>query len=118
LYQTADLFANWQHDRLSGETHKMSDYEGTEKLLKALADESRLQILDCIQKGTANPGEIARKLNRHRSTIEKHLRVLLKAKIVEKVPSLTEGGQLSIRYKIRESASRLLKTIQDVCRQF
>jgi len=51
----------------------MSDFEKMERALKALADKSRLQILECIQNGVSNPGEMAKKLNRHRSTIEKHL---------------------------------------------
>lgn len=92
----------------------MSGYEKTEKVLKALASRSRLQILECIQKGIANPGEIARKMNRHRSTIEKHLRVLLAANMVEKVPSLTKDGHLTVRYRIQENANKLLVTIQDV----
>ena len=96
----------------------MNDWEKTGKILKAFADKSRLQILECIQKEVSNPGEIAKKLKRHRSTIEKHLRVLLAANIVEKVPSLTKGGQLSIRYKIRDNASELLVTIQKACRNF
>jgi hypothetical protein len=41
------------------------------------------------------------------------LRVLLKAGIIEKVPSLTKAGQLSIRYKICDKATELLKTILD-----
>jgi DNA-binding transcriptional ArsR family regulator len=96
----------------------MSDREKVVKLLKALADKSRLQILECIQKGTSNPGAIAKKLNRHRSTVEKHLRVLLRAGIVEKVPSLTEGGQLAIRYKVCDNANVLLSTVREVCRKF
>jgi len=96
----------------------MTDYEKTEKLLKAFADKSRLQILGCIQKGISNPGEIAKKLKRHRSTIEKHLRVLLIANIVEKVPSLTERGQLAIRYKIRDDANELLAAIKEACQKF
>jgi DNA-binding transcriptional ArsR family regulator len=97
---------------------RMSGYEKTERLLKALADKSRLQILDYIQKGISNPGEIAKKLNRHRSTVEKHLKVLLKANVVEKVPSLTKSGQLAIRYKIRESANELLSKVQEACQKF
>jgi len=81
--------------------------------LRALASKSRLQILECIQKGVSNPGQMARELKRHRSTIEKHLRVLLAAKIVEKVPSLSKGGQLTIRYKIRKNVNALLVTIQE-----
>jgi len=102
----------------SQEMGNVSGYEKTERILKALADRSRLQILECIQKGVSNPGEMARKLGRHRSTVEKHLRVLLKACIVEKVPSLTKGGQLSIRYKICENAEELLCTVQDLCQRF
>jgi DNA-binding transcriptional ArsR family regulator len=94
-----------------------NDFEKTEKLLKALGDKSRLQILNCIQTGVSNPGEIARKLKRHRATIEKHLRVLLSANIVEKVPSLTQGGQLSIRYKIRDNAKEPLSKILENCQK-
>ena len=86
----------------------------TVRVLKALASGSRLQILKCVKKGISNPGEIARELDRHRSTIEKHLRVLLSAEIVEKIPSLTEGGQLTIRYKIRENANELLTLISEI----
>ena len=96
----------------------MSEYEKTEKILKALACKSRLQILECIGKGVSNPGEIARKLKRHRSTVEKHLRVLLAGKIVEKVPSLSEGGQLMIRYKIRDNAKELLVRIKEASQSF
>lgn len=96
----------------------MSEYEKTEKILKALACKSRLQILDYIRKGVSNPGEMAGKLKRHRSTIEKHLRVLLAVKIVEKVPSLSKGGQLMIRYKIRDDSKKLLMRIQEVSQSF
>ena len=91
----------------------MSDYERMEKVLKALADKSRLQILDCIEKGVSNPGEIADELGRHRSTVEKHLRVLLKAGMVEKVPSLSKSGALAIRYKVRDSAKEFLAVVRE-----
>ena len=93
------------------------DYEKTVRLLKAFADEGRLQILEYAQKGISNPGEISDELNRHRSTVEKHLRVLLKAAIVEKVPSLTEGGQLSVRYRIRENANEFLTAMTDAVKK-
>jgi DNA-binding transcriptional ArsR family regulator len=96
----------------------MNDYEKTEKLLKALASKSRLQILELIRKGVSNPGDMAKELNRHRATIEKHLRVLLAARIVEKVPSLSKGGQLTIRYKIAEGADELLANIEEVMEKF
>jgi DNA-binding transcriptional ArsR family regulator len=96
----------------------MSGYEKTEKILKALACRSRLEILDCILRGVSNPGEIARELRRHRSTVEKHLRVLLAAKIVEKVPSLSKGGQLMIRYRICDNAKELLARIKEISKSF
>jgi DNA-binding transcriptional ArsR family regulator len=96
----------------------MSSHAHTEKILKALADRSRLQILECIEKGISNPGEIAGKLDRHRSTVEKHLRVLLKAGIVEKVPSLTKAGHLSVQYRIRDKATQILAKIREACRDF
>lgn len=83
-----------------------------------MASRSRLQILDCVAKGASNPGEIAKALKRHRSTIEKHLRVLLKAGIIEKVPSLSKGGQLEIRYKIQANADELLTAIHDAVQRF
>lgn len=89
----------------------MSSYEKTEMFLKALADKSRLQILDYIRNGIVNPGDISKKLGRHRSTVEKHLRVLLKAGIVKKVPSLARTGQLSVRYRVCDNAAGLLETI-------
>lgn len=96
----------------------MAYFERTEKLLNALASKSRLQILELIQEGVSNPGEMAKKLNRHRSTIEKHLRVLLAARIVEKVPSLSESGQLTIRYKIAPNANEVLALIKEVSEKF
>ena len=92
----------------------VSGHMKTEKVLKALASKSRLQILETIQKGISNPGEIARKLKRHRSTVEKHLRVLLAANIVKKVPSLTKGGQLTIRYSVLENVIELLALIPEL----
>jgi DNA-binding transcriptional ArsR family regulator len=94
------------------------DYDKTVGLLKALADKSRLQILDCVKAGVTNPGEISKKLDRHRSTIEKHLRILLKARIVEKVPSLNRAGHLSVNYRIRENASGLIEKVEEVCTTF
>jgi DNA-binding transcriptional ArsR family regulator len=96
----------------------MSGQEKTERLLKALGDKSRLQIVECIQGGVSNPGKIARSLDRHRSTVEKHLRVLLRAGIVEKVPLLTNQGHLSISYRITENAAKLIAAVKEACREF
>jgi hypothetical protein len=49
----------------------MIGQEKAVRLLKALADKSRLQIVECIQGSISNPGKIARSLDRHRATVEK-----------------------------------------------
>jgi len=100
------------------EALSISVYEKTERILRALASKSRLRILECIQRGVSNPGQIARELKRHRSTIEKHLRVLLSAGIVKKVPSLSKGGQLTVRYTIRENTKKLLASILEASQNF
>jgi DNA-binding transcriptional ArsR family regulator len=102
----------------AGESINMSIMEKMEDLLKAMGDKSRLQILECIQQGINNPGKVSRNLNRHRSTIEKHLRVLVKAGIVEKTPSLTSQGHLSVSYKITDKAAKLLAAVKEACREF
>ena len=96
----------------------MADYEKTEKLLNALASKTRLQILKLIEDGLPNPGDMAKKLGLHRSTVEKHLRVLLSAKIVEKVPALSKGGQLTIQYRISGHAVHLLSVIEEASKSF
>ena len=86
----------------------MRDYISEEKLFSALASSVRLKILDSISDGFANPGEIAEKLNRNRSSIEKHLNIMAVAGIIEKEPSLNKKGQLSVKYRIRVDLSELL----------
>jgi len=99
------------------EGYGISGYVPTETVLRALASKARLEILECIQKGMSNPGEIAGKLCRHRSTIEKHLRVLLTAKVVKKVPSLTNDNHLTIRYNLQGNVRELLATVQKLCQE-
>lgn len=95
----------------------MSDYAKTEKILRSLASKSRLQILECIQHDVSNPGDISKESKRHRSTIEKHLRVLSAGGIVEEVPSLSKGGQLTIRYGIKENVKEALIKIREVAQK-
>jgi DNA-binding transcriptional ArsR family regulator len=96
----------------------MNGTEKIERLLKALGNESRLQILECLRQGVGNPGKISKSLDRHRSTVEKHLHILLKAGIVEKIPSLTSEGHLSINYKITIHAVKLLEALKQACTEF
>jgi predicted transcriptional regulator len=58
------------------------------------------------------------KLDRNRSAVENRLRVLLKASIVDRVPSLTEGDRLAIRYSMIDNANEFLSKVQEICRKF
>lgn len=92
----------------------MRDYISEEKFLSALASSARLEILNAISDGFANPGEIAERLDKHRSSIEKHLHILLVAGIIEKKPSLNKKGQLSIRYWVNNDLSELLSIVDKI----
>ena len=88
--------------------NRMRDYISEEKLFSALASSVRLKVLDSISNGFANPGEIAEKLNSDRSSIEKHLHILVIAGIIEKEPTLNQKSQLSVKYRIKADLSELL----------
>ncbi len=82
------------------------------KVFKAMGSETRQMILKVIDDDVNRPGHIARELGRPRSTVEKHLRVLLGAGIIEKIPELNEQGHLSVRYEIKPVAYRLRDAVK------
>lgn len=88
----------------------------TEKtdVFKAMGSETRQMILEVINGGVKRPSHIARKLGKPRSTVEKHLKVLLGAGIVEKIPELNERGQLSVRYEVQPVAYRLRDALKEL----
>lgn len=53
------------------------------KVLKALANESRLLIVDCLSRGECSAGELARLVGSDVSTVSKHLALLRAHGIVE-----------------------------------
>ncbi|MFW9879316.1 MAG: ArsR/SmtB family transcription factor [Candidatus Thorarchaeota archaeon] len=92
----------------------MAELSHIERVFSALGNKRRLEILDLIKDGISNPGEIARRMMLPRSTIEKHLRVLLNAKIVEKVPSLTSKGQLRVYYRMHNKISKIIQNTKEI----
>jgi len=65
----------------------MTDYNKLEQIMKAFASQTRLEMLDHIQRGLTNAGDIAMNMNRHRSSIDRHLRILAEANVVKKSTS-------------------------------
>ena len=92
-----------------------TDIEIVVERLKALASVSRLQILDCIQKGICTPIDVAKAVKLEPTTVAQHLKILLAAGIAEKIPSLAEGERPTVYYRIRENAKdELLDLIRNI----
>jgi ArsR family transcriptional regulator len=58
-------------------------YKGQAKVLKALANESRLMIIDRLGRGECSAGELTELVGLDQSTVSKHLAVLRAHDIVE-----------------------------------
>jgi DNA-binding transcriptional ArsR family regulator len=95
----------------------MNDYQEMEKITKALASEIRIQILDLIQNGINSAVEIADKINRHRSSIDRHLKILAEANIIKKVATKTEQEKIVIVYALKKNANVLLATLKHLAKE-
>ncbi|MFX0197838.1 MAG: ArsR/SmtB family transcription factor [Candidatus Hodarchaeota archaeon] len=84
------------------------------QVFSALGNERRLQIIESIERGTSNPGEISHKMGLPRSTVEKHIRVLVSAGLVEKLPGLTIEGRLRIYYNTTKIAKTVLESVRKI----
>lgn len=69
------------------------------KIMSALAEPNRIQIVELLRTGQLTVGEIAEQLTLRQPQASKHLRVLLEAGIVD----VTTYGNRRI-YKLREEA--------------
>ena len=81
---------------------------------KAMGSESRQLILGVMEKGATNPGKIGRELGMPRSTVEKHIRILLKARLVNKIPILNEQDRISVSYEINPVVFRLREVLDSI----
>ena len=95
----------------------MNNYQRMERIVKALASEIRLEIIDLIQKGIASAGEIAEKVDRHRSSIDRHLKILADANIIKKVATKTEQERKIIVYALQKNANVLLATLKHLAKE-
>ena len=58
-------------------------YKAQARVLKALANETRLRIIDRLSKGECNVGELVQEFRVDQSTVSKHLAVLRGVGVVE-----------------------------------
>jgi DNA-binding transcriptional ArsR family regulator len=58
-------------------------YKQQARLLRALANETRLKIIDRLHNGECNVGELVRLIGSDQSTVSKHLAVLRSVGIVD-----------------------------------
>jgi DNA-binding transcriptional ArsR family regulator len=92
----------------------MQNKEQIAEIFSALGNKTRLDILDAILRGISNPGAISKYFQSPRATIEKHLRVLSKAKIISKYPGLSPEGQTRIYYHFEERFVPLFRLMKDI----
>lgn len=59
------------------------DFKGQARMLKALANEARLRIIDHLGKGECSAGELTDLVGLDQSTVSKHLAVLRAAGVVD-----------------------------------
>jgi len=85
--------------------------------MKAFASSTRLGIIDCIQLGITNPRDIAITIDKHRSTIENHLRILLEADVVKRVQTKNKKGLPSSTYVLQKNANVLMATIKHLAKE-
>ena len=94
----------------------MRDYIKMEQIMKALASQTRLEILDHIQRGITNAGEIALSMDRHRSSIDRHLRILTDANVVKKIPGKTKQGKIVAIYTLEKNANVMIATLKHLAK--
>lgn len=58
-------------------------YKAQARILKALANETRLKIIDRLGKGACHVGELVRAIGADQSTVSKHLAILRSVGIVD-----------------------------------
>ncbi len=59
------------------------DFKSQVRILKALANEARLRIVDHLSRGECSPGELTELVGLDQSTVSKHLSVLRASGIVD-----------------------------------
>jgi len=81
-----DFMAIWQYSRIAILEESMKtkeDYKREVEILKALANEARLMIVDLLKDRTLSVGELTELVELDQSTVSKHLSVLYNAGIVD-----------------------------------
>jgi DNA-binding transcriptional ArsR family regulator len=58
-------------------------YKRQARLLRALANETRLAIIDRLSRGECQVGELVRLIDRDQSTVSKHLAILREAGVLD-----------------------------------
>lgn len=94
----------------------MSDYVKMEQIMKAFASQTRLEILDHIQRGITSAGDIAMKMDRHRSSIDRHLRILADVNVVKKVLAKTKKGNAVTIYTLEKNANVMIATLKHLAK--
>ncbi len=74
-------------------------------VLKTMSDDTRADILKLLEQRQMTPSELSRALNKHVTTITKHLELLEKTSLVERVE---REGHKWVYYKLTKNANRIM----------
>ncbi len=77
------LLPTWPNKRILESMAKCNDFKQQARVLKALANESRLKIIDRLDRGECSVGELTELIGSNVSTVSKHLALLRAHGIVE-----------------------------------
>ncbi|MFW9995438.1 MAG: ArsR/SmtB family transcription factor [Candidatus Odinarchaeota archaeon] len=92
-----------------------SNYLKYSKILKAISDPTRRNILECIAKEPLNPEELARNLVISRPGIEKHLKILCQFGLASREVDLFSAKLI---YTTTDHAISLMKSIDQALKEY
>lgn len=81
----------------------------TAKILKALANEKRLEILDLLEKRELNVSEIAKRVKLHFKSVSKHLQKLTDAGLLNR----SQKG-FRVEYGSKKEIKRLINLLKQI----
>ena len=83
INQSAIYLPIWPNSKILGPMAKRSMFKQQARVLKVLANESRLMIIDRLNRGECSVGELTELIGNDVSTVSKHLALLRANGIVE-----------------------------------